>query len=61
MPYLYSGAYASPYYGSYYGAYASPYYRIWSVAFSTGFPLYSSAYSPHPHYAGSVARDGYYW
>ena len=26
MPYLYSGAYASPYYGSYYGAYASPYY-----------------------------------
>jgi len=58
MPYLYGGAYASPYYGaygSYYGAYAaSPYYSYGAYA-----SPYYSAYS-HPYsYAGYGYGHGY--
>ena len=70
MPYLYSGAYASPYYGSYYGAYASPYYSTAAYyptaryatpyAYSYASP-YSYSYAAYPSYYGSVARYGYYW
>jgi len=62
MPYLYSGAYASPYsaaYGSYYGAYASPY--SYSAAYypSTYASYGYGAYAGHGYGYGAYAGHGY--